>query len=71
MQRRVSHLVRGALVVASGYAALIAAGWIAVGFGGAVMVAVGAGALLTLGLPLMFVYFEERELFHPHPRARR
>lgn len=71
MERRVSHLARDALVVASGYAALIAAGWIAVGFGGAVIVAVGAGALLALCLPLVFVYFEEQESFHPHPRARR
>lgn len=71
MQRRVSHLVRDTLVVASGCAALIAAGWIAVGFGGAVIVAIGAGALIALGLPLVFVYFEEQELFHPHRRARR
>ena len=71
MKRRVSHLVRDTLVVVSGYAALIAAGWIAVGFGGAVIVAVGAGALIALGLPLVFVSFEERELFHPHGRAGR
>jgi hypothetical protein len=71
MERRVSHLVRDALGAVSGYVALIAAGWIAVGFGGAVIVAIGAGALLALGLPLVFVYHEEQESFHPHGRAWR
>jgi hypothetical protein len=71
MERRVSHFVRDALVVVSCYAALIAAGWIAVGFGGAVIAAIGAGALIALGLPLVFIYYEEQELFHPHGRAGR
>jgi hypothetical protein len=71
MQRRVSHLVRDTLLVLSGYATLIAAAWIALGFGGAVIVAIGAGALVALGLPLVFVSFEERELFDPHGRAGR
>ena len=71
MERKVSHFVRDALVVVSGYAALIAAGWIALGFGGAVIAAIGAGALIALGLPLVFVYYEEQELFHPHGRAGR
>jgi hypothetical protein len=71
MERRVSHFVRNALVVASCYVALIAAGWIAVGFGGAVIAAIGAGALIALGLPLVFIYYEEQELFHPHGRAGR
>ena len=71
MERKVSHLVRDALVVVSGYAALIAAGWIALGFGGAVIVAVGAGALVALGLPLVSIYHEEQESFHPHGRAGR
>lgn len=71
MERKVSHLVRDALVVVSGYVALIAAGWIAFSFGGAVIVAVGAGALVALGLPLVFIYCEEQESFHPHGRAGR
>jgi hypothetical protein len=71
MERRVSHLVRHTLVLVSGYAALIAAAWVALGFGGAVIAAIGAGALIALGLPLVFVYLEERELFHPHGRAGR
>lgn len=71
MERKVSHLVRDALVVVSGYAALIAAGWIAFGFGGAVIVAVGAGALVALGLPLVYIHYEEQESFHPHGRAGR
>jgi hypothetical protein len=71
MERKVSHFVRNALVVVSGYAALIAAGWIAVGFGGAVIAAIGAGALIALGLPPVFIYYEEQELFHPHGRAGR
>ena len=68
MQRTVGHFVRDALVVASCYAALIAAAWVALGFGGAIIAATGAGALIALGLPLLFVYVEERELFHPHGR---
>ena len=71
MESKVSHFVRDALVVVSGYAALIAAGWIAVGFGGVVIAAIGAGALIALGLPLVFIYYEEQELFHPHGRAGR
>jgi hypothetical protein len=71
MQRKVSHFVRDALIVVSGYAALIAAGWIAVGFGGAVIVAIGAGALIALGLPLVSIYYEEQESFHPRGRAGR
>jgi hypothetical protein len=71
MQRRVSHFVRDALVVAFCYAALVAAGWIAVGFGGAVIAAIGAGALVALGLPLVFIYYEEQELFRPHGRDGR
>jgi hypothetical protein len=71
MERTVNHLVRDTLVVVSGYAALIAAGWIALGFGGAVIVAIGAGALLALCLPLLFIYFEEQESLHPHERAGR
>jgi len=71
MERNVSHFVRDALVVASCYAALIAAAWVALGFGGAMIAAIGAGALIALGLPLVFVYLEERELFHPHGRAGR
>lgn len=71
MQRRVSHFVRDALVVASCYAALVAAGWIAVGFGGALIAAIGAGALIALFLPLVFIYYEEQELFHPRGRAGR
>jgi hypothetical protein len=68
MQRTVGHFVRDALVVASCYVALIAAAWVALGFGGAIIAATGAGALIALGLPLLFVYFEQRELFHPHGR---
>jgi hypothetical protein len=71
MQRRVEHFVRDALVVASCYAALIAAAWVALGVGGAVIAAIGGAALIALGLPLIVVYFEERELLHPHGRARR
>ena len=71
MDRRVSHLARDTLVVVSGYAASIAAGWIAVGFGGAVIVGVGAGALIALGLALACIHYEEQELFHPHGRAGR
>jgi hypothetical protein len=33
--------------------------------------AIGAGALIALGLPLVFVYFEEQESLHPHGRAGR
>ena len=71
MQGRVSHLVRDALVVVSGCAALIAASWIALGFGGAVIVAIGAGVLIAPGLALVFIYHEEQESFHPHRRAGR
>jgi hypothetical protein len=71
MQRRISHLVPDALVVVASYAALIVAAWIALGFGGAVIAAIGAGALIALGLPLVFIYSEEQELFHPHGRAGR
>ena len=69
MERRVSHLLRDCLVVASGYVAVIVAGWVALGFGGAVIVAIGAGGLLALSLPLAFIYYEEQESFHPHGRA--
>jgi hypothetical protein len=69
MERKVNHFVRDALVVASCYAALIAAAWVALGFGGAMIAATGAGALIALGLPLAFIYYEEWELFHPHGRA--
>ena len=71
MERKVSHFVRDALVVGSGYVALIAAAWIALGFGGAMIAAIGVGALIALGLPLAFVYFEEQESLHPHGRAGR
>jgi hypothetical protein len=71
MERKASHLVRDALLVVFCYGALIAAGWVAFGFGGAVIVATGAGALLALGLPLVVVYYEEQESFHPHGRAGR
>jgi len=71
MERKVSHFVRDALVVASCYVALIAAGWIALGFGGAVIAAVGAGTLIALFLPLVFIHYEEQELLHPRGRAGR
>ena len=71
MERRISHFVRDGLVVVSCYAALIAAGWIALGFGGAVIAAIGAGALIALGLPMVFIYYEGQELFHPHGRTGR
>ena len=71
MEQTVSHLVRDTLVVASCYAALIAAAWVALGFGGAMIAAIGGAALIAFGLPLIFVYFEERELLHPHGRGRR
>jgi hypothetical protein len=68
MERGVSHLVRDTLILVSGYAALIA------GLGRARIWwrhdrGHRAGALIALGLPLVFVYLEERELFHPHGRA--
>jgi len=71
MERKVSHLVRDALVVGSGYVVLIAATWVALGFGGAMIAAIGAGALIALGLPLAFVCYEEQESFHPPGRAGR
>lgn len=71
MERKVSYFVRDVLVVASCYAALIAAAWVALGFGGAMIAAIGAGALVALALPLVFVSFEEQESFHPHRRAGR
>ncbi len=71
MQRRVTHLVRDAAIVATCYAALIAVAWIALGLGGAVIAAVGAGALIALFLPFVFVYEEEQELLHPRGRTQR
>ena len=69
MERRVSHFVRDTLVVASCYAALIAAAWVALGFGGAMIAAIGGAALIALGLPLIVVYVEERGLLYsPRPR---
>ena len=71
MERRHSHFARNALLVASGYVALIAAAWIAIGFGAAVIAVIGAGALIALGLAPLFIYEEEQELFHPRRRPGR
>lgn len=68
MERKHGHFVRNALLAASCYLALIVAAWIAVGFGGAVIAAVGASALIALGLPPLFIYEEEQELFRPRRR---
>jgi hypothetical protein len=66
MKHRVSHIRRDIAVALVGVLALIVASWIAVGYGLAIMAAIAAFGLMVVVLPVVSIYFDERELPRDH-----
>ena len=62
MARHASHLVRDFAVVGAGILAIALAGLILVGYGFALAIALIGGLALVAFIPVVAIYYEERDL---------